>query len=380
MIPVFRSFFIILGFYCSVRFCPHKRFTGHFSIFMVNNSEPIILGIESSCDDTSAAVLRGDRLLSNITASQDVHRLYGGVVPEYASRAHQQNIIPVVTQALEHAKIHKNQLSALAYTRGPGLLGSLLVGASFSKAVAMALDIPLLAVDHLDAHMLAHFIREGDQDKEVPDFPYLCLTVSGGHTQIDLVEAPFRTVLLGRTIDDAAGEAFDKAAKIMGLPYPGGVMVDRLSANGDPLAFRFSEPRIAGLDFSFSGLKTSFLYFIRDRLKEDQDYIEKNKAGLCASIQHSVVHMLMEKLQAAARQSGVRDIAIAGGVSANSALRAAVMAAGREEGWRVFIPPLSFCTDNAAMVAIAGWFRYKNAGFSEQGETPYARRDHKPAG
>lgn len=344
---------------------------------MVNNSEPLILGIESSCDDTSAAVLRGDRLLSNVTASQEVHRLYGGVVPEYASRAHQQNIIPVVANAIEQAKIHKNELSAVAYTRGPGLLGSLLVGSSFSKALAMALDIPLIAADHLDAHMLAHFIREDGENKAVPDFPYLCLTVSGGHTQIDRLDAPFRTVLMGKTIDDAAGEAFDKAAKIMGLPYPGGVMVDRLAAEGDRLAFHFSEPRIAGLDFSFSGLKTSFLYFIRDRLKEDQDFIDKNKADLCASIQHSIVHMLMEKLKLAAKQSGIRDIAIAGGVSANSALRDAVVSAGREEGWRVFIPPLSYCTDNAAMVAIAGWFRFKEAGFSDQGETPYARRDQK---
>ncbi len=331
-----------------------------------------ILGIESSCDDTSAAVLKDRRILSNVIANQDIHKSYGGVVPELASRAHQQNIIPVVEVALQKAKIQKNQLSAVAFTRGPGLLGSLLVGTSFAKAFALGLDIPIIEVNHLKAHILAHFV-ETENDKGHPAFPFLCLTVSGGHTQIVRVDSPSEMEILGKTIDDAAGEAFDKAAKIMGLPYPGGPEIDRLAQVGNPKAFSFPEPKIQGLNYSFSGLKTSFLYFLRDRLKEDEDFIEKNKADLSASIQDTIIRVLLSKLRRAARETGIGEVAIAGGVSANSGLRQQLTAMAQKEGWRVFIPDFQFTTDNAAMIAIAGYFKYLDKDFASQDIAPYAK-------
>ncbi len=333
-----------------------------------------ILGIESSCDDTSAAVLRDRQVLSNLIANQEVHRNYGGVVPELASRAHQQNIIPVVEQALRNAKISKNQLHGIAFTRGPGLLGSLLVGTSFAKSFAMSLGIPLIDVDHMDAHILAHFIDDQAPGREFPDFPFLCLTVSGGHTQIVRINDYDDFEIIGKTIDDAAGEAFDKAAKIMGLPYPGGPLIDKLGKEGNEKAFSFPEPAIPGLDYSFSGLKTSFLYFLRDRLREDADFTEKNKNDLCASIQRTIVDILLKKLILASEQTGIRDIAIAGGVSANSLLRSALHAQAGHSGWRVFIPKFEYCTDNAAMIGIAGYFKYLRGEFASQDLSPYARR------
>jgi N6-L-threonylcarbamoyladenine synthase len=332
----------------------------------------LILGIESSCDDTSAAVLKDTKILANVIAGQEVHKNYGGVVPELASRAHQQNIIPVIHQALKQANIKKNQLDAVAFTRGPGLLGSLLVGTSFSKAFALASGIPIIEVDHLKAHILAHFITE-NEGSEVPDFPFICLTVSGGHSQIVKVDDPHTFTILGQTIDDAAGEAFDKAAKIMGLPYPGGPYIDRLAKEGDAKAFDFPKPRIQDLDYSFSGLKTSFLYFIRDKIKSDPDFIEKEKANLAASIQRIIIEVLMDKLVMAAQQAGVNEIALAGGVSANSGLRNAVKAKANELGWNIFIPKFEYTTDNAAMIAIAGYFKYLRGEFSSQDITPYAR-------
>ena len=338
-----------------------------------------ILGIESSCDDTSAAVLQNDLLLSNVIAGQEVHRSFGGVVPELASRAHQQNIIPVIDAAIKKANITKNDLSAVAFTQGPGLLGSLLVGISFAKAFALGLNIPLIEVDHLNAHILAHFVRlpqtpDGIPQKPAPAFPFLCLTVSGGHTQLVLVHGDEEMEIIGQTIDDAAGETFDKAAKIMGLPYPGGPVIDRLAKEGDPKKFTFAKPHIAGLDFSFSGLKTSILYFIRDELKKDEAFIENNKADLCASIQDSIIGILLKKVIAAADVTGIRQVAIAGGVSANSALRKALLAAGEKHGWDVFIPPFQFTTDNAAMIAMAGYFKFKKGEFGSQNATPYARK------
>lgn len=332
-----------------------------------------ILGIESSCDDTSAAITADDHLLSNIIANQEVHRIYGGVVPELASRAHQQNIIPVVEAAMKKAKISKNQLSAVAFTRGPGLLGSLLVGTSFAKSLALGLEIPIIETDHLQAHILAHFLKDDAAEKAIPAFPFLCLTVSGGHTQLVIVRDHFDMELIGQTIDDAAGETFDKAAKIMGLPYPGGPLIDKLAAEGNPEAFRFSKPVISGLDFSFSGLKTSILYFLRDHIKEDPEFLEKNKADLCASIQSSVISILMEKLVAAAGQYGIRDVAIAGGVSANSLLRKELVKAGEHYQWNVFIPKIEFSTDNAAMIAITGYFKFLRKDFADQLVAPYAR-------
>ena len=332
-----------------------------------------ILGIESSCDDTAAAVTVDNRILSNVTASQEVHRNFGGVVPELASRAHQQNIIPVIHAALQKANIHKNQLSAVAFTRGPGLLGSLLVGISFAKSFALGLNIPIIEVDHLQAHILAHFLRDEFSTKPAPVFPFLCLTVSGGHTQITVVKSPFDFQVIGRTIDDAAGETFDKAAKIMGLPYPGGPVIDALAKAGNPDAFLFSKPVIPGLDFSFSGLKTSILYFLRDHLKQDPDFIENNKADLCASIQASIVSILLRKVKTAAAETGIREVAIAGGVSANSALRSAFLKAGEDLNWNVFIPRMEYSTDNAAMIAITGYFKYHNHDFADLSVAPYAR-------
>ncbi|HPE43792.1 MAG TPA: tRNA (adenosine(37)-N6)-threonylcarbamoyltransferase complex transferase subunit TsaD [Bacteroidales bacterium] len=335
-----------------------------------------ILGIESSCDETSAAVLNGTRLCSNIIASQKVHEKYGGVVPELASRAHQQNIIPVIDTAIKEANINKNELQAVAFTRGPGLLGSLLVGTSFAKAFSMAMDIPMVEVDHMDAHILAHFITD-EQHKKVPEFPFLCLTVSGGHTQIVLVKDYFDMNIIGQTIDDAAGETFDKAAKIMGLPYPGGPVIDKLAQQGDPFAFQFAEPRIPDLNYSFSGLKTSILYFLRDELKKDEQFIEKHKANLCASIQHTIVDLLMKKLILASKQTGIRQVAIAGGVSANSGLHQAMQQAAAENKWEIYIPKLSYSTDNAAMIAVAGYFKYKQNLFADHNITPYARQSIK---
>ncbi len=332
-----------------------------------------ILGIESSCDDTAAAIIAGDRILSNVTAGQDVHKAFGGVVPELASRAHQQNIIPVIASAIQKANINKNQLSAVAFTRGPGLLGSLLVGISFAKSFALGLNIPILEIDHLRAHILAHFIQDEAATRPVPAFPFLCLTVSGGHTQIVRVKDHFSMEIIGQTIDDAAGEAFDKTAKILELPYPGGPMIDQLAMNGNPNAYRFAKPQIPGLDYSFSGLKTSILYFLRDRLKEDPEFIEKNKADICASVQKTIVDILLHKLSLAAEQTGIRDIAIAGGVSANSGLRKALTDLGIRNQWNVFIPKMAYSTDNAAMIAITGYFKYLKGDFGDQSAVPYAR-------
>ena len=332
----------------------------------------LILGIESSCDETSAAVIRDTKILANIIAGQEVHKNYGGVVPELASRAHQQNIIPVIHQALKTANISKKELDAIAFTRGPGLLGSLLVGTSFAKSFALALGIPIIEVDHLKAHILAHFIRD-HADDPVPSFPFLCLTVSGGHTQIVRVDDPYTFSIVGQTIDDAAGEAFDKAAKIMGLPYPGGPVIDKLAREGNPEAFVFSKPRIEGFDYSFSGLKTSFLYLVRDALKKDSEFIERSKADLAASIQKTIIETLLDKLLLASESTGIKDIAVAGGVSANSGLREALKQAGAANNWDVFIPPFAYTTDNAAMIAIAGYYKYLRADFANQDIAPYAR-------
>lgn len=331
-----------------------------------------ILGIESSCDDTSAAVIRDGILLSNVIASQSVHEEYGGVVPELASRAHQQNIVPVVDAAIRRAGISKGDLSAIAFTRGPGLLGSLLVGTSFAKGLSLGLRVPIVDVNHLHGHVLSHFVRRQEGDR-VPEFPFLCLLVSGGNSQIVLVKGYNDMEILGQTIDDAAGEAFDKCAKVMGLPYPGGPHIDRLAAEGNPDAFKFAKPRIPGLDYSFSGLKTSFLYTLRDNLRQDPGFIEKNKADLAASLQRTIIDILMEKLALAVKETGVKTIAIGGGVSANSGVRDAVAGYCLEKGIEAFIPERAFTTDNAAMVAIAGYFKYLDKQFCPYSEAPYAR-------
>lgn len=331
-----------------------------------------ILGIESSCDDTSAAVIRDGILASNIIASQKVHEEYGGVVPELASRAHQQNIVPVVDAALRHAGIDKHDLSAIAFTRGPGLLGSLLVGTSFAKGLSLGLDIPIVDVNHLHGHVLSHFIRKKEDDT-VPEFPYLCLLISGGNSQIILVKSPSDMEVLGQTIDDAAGEAFDKCAKVMGLPYPGGPHIDRLAAEGNPARFKFSKPRIPGLDYSFSGLKTSFLYTLRDNIKVDPDFIEKNKADLAASLQATIIDILLSKLKKAVEMTGVHTVAIGGGVSANSGVRNAMAEYCNKNGLTAFIPERAFTTDNAAMVAIAGYFKFLDKQFCKYDAAPYAR-------
>ncbi len=331
-----------------------------------------ILGIESSCDDTSAAVIRNRKLLSNVIAGQEVHKAYGGVVPELASRAHQQNIIPVVEAALKKGGVEVSDIDAVAFTRGPGLLGSLLVGTSFVKGFSLARDIRMIDVNHLQAHILVHFIQT-DNDHPSPEFPFLCLLVSGGHTQLVLVEDHLKMKIIGKTIDDAAGEAFDKCAKVMGLPYPGGPFVDKLAGEGDPLRFNFNKPRIKDFDYSFSGLKTSFLYFLRDRLKEDKDFIEKNKSDLAASLQRTIVDILLDKLIKAAESNGLREIALAGGVSANSGLREAIKRESLNRGWQIHIPEFRFTTDNAAMIAITGYYKYLAGEFAEQGITPKAR-------
>ena len=318
----------------------------------------IILGIESSCDDTSAAVISDGWLLSNVIASQDVHKAYGGVVPELASRAHEQNIVPVVSEALSRAGISASDLTAIAFTRGPGLLGSLLVGTSFAKALGLALDIPIVEVNHLQGHILAGFVKQKDKPVVQPSFPYLCLLVSGGNSQIVKVNSPLDFEILGQTIDDAVGEAFDKCSKMMGLGYPGGPVIDRLAKLGDPERFKFAKPHIPGLDYSFSGIKTSLLYFVRDEIAKDPDFMEKNKEDICASFQKTLIDILMDKLIKAAKQTGIREITIGGGVSANSGLRDRIVAEGRKRGWNTYLPEFKFTTDNAAMIAIAGYYHY----------------------
>jgi len=333
----------------------------------------IILGIESSCDDTAAAVVQDGVLLSNIVADQEVHRKYGGVVPELASRAHQQNIVPVVDQALKMAGIKSQDLSAVAFTRGPGLLGSLLVGSSFAKGFALAGDIPLVEVNHLQAHILVHFLKQPDRDVSMPLFPFLCLLVSGGHTQLIVVRDYLELEIIGTTIDDAAGEAFDKSAKVIGLPYPGGPLVDRYARDGNADAFAFTKPVIKELDYSFSGLKTAFLYFVRDRLKENKDFIKQNRNDLCASIQKTIVEILTDKLEKAFLQTGIREIALAGGVSANSGLRERIKWLAQKHGWNVFIPEISLSTDNAAMIAMTGYIKFLAGEFAGLDSSPLAR-------
>ena len=335
--------------------------------------EPIILGIESSCDDTSAAVLVGHKLLSNVIASQAVHTAYGGVVPELASRAHEQNIVPVVSEAIRRAGITAQDLDAIAFTRGPGLLGSLLVGTNFAKGLSLSLGIPMVEVNHLHAHVLAHFLEEEGEEHQSPEFPFLCLLVSGGNSQIILVRSASDMEIIGQTIDDAAGEAFDKCAKVMGLGYPGGPVVNRLANEGNPKAFAFSKPNVPGYDYSFSGLKTSFLYTLRDELEKNPNFIEERKADLCASLQATVIDILMKKLRQAAKDLGIRQVAVAGGVSANTGLRDAFHDHARRYGWKVFIPKFAYTTDNAAMVAMNGYFSFIDGKRTELDAVPFAR-------
>lgn len=332
-----------------------------------------ILGIESSCDDTSAAVLRNGCLLSNVVAGQKVHEAYGGVVPELASRAHQQNIVPVVDQAIRQAGIGRDEISAVAFTRGPGLLGSLLVGTSFAKGFALSLNIPIIEVNHLQGHVLAHFIREEDVEFRAPAFPHLCLLVSGGNSQLVLVRDYLEMEVIGQTIDDAAGEAFDKCAKVMGMPYPGGPLIDRLAKEGNPAAFRFARPVIKDLDYSFSGLKTSFLYFLRDQLKRNSNFIEEHQRDLCASLQQAIIDILMDKLIKAAKRTGIREITVAGGVSANSGLQNALRKEAQKMHWNLFIPKFAFTMDNAAMIAITGYYKYLRGEFTGMDAVPFAR-------
>lgn len=332
-----------------------------------------ILAVESSCDDTSVAVVRDGFVLSNLIANQDIHMSYGGVVPELASRAHQANIVPVTQQALSRAGVDPAELSAIAFTRGPGLLGSLLVGTSFAKGFALAQDIPLIEVNHLQAHVMAHFILESDRVNRIPSFPFLCLLVSGGHTRIIVMKNHYDMELIGNTIDDAAGEAFDKCGKVMGFPYPAGPLIDRLSKEGNPEAYSFAKPYVRGLDFSFSGLKTSFLYFLRDRISTDPGFIEKNKADLCASLQHVIVNILVSKVARAAQLTGIREIGIAGGVSANSGLREAMTAEAARKKWNLFLPEFRYTTDNAAMIGITGYYKYLRGEFCGHDAIPLAR-------
>lgn len=336
-----------------------------------------ILGIESSCDDTSAAVLRDGVLLSNVTASQDVHRAYGGVVPELASRAHQQNIVPVVDQAIKQAGITMEQLNAIAFTRGPGLMGSLLVGVSFAKGMARALGIPIIDVNHLQGHVMAHFIKESDGDTSAPPYPFLCLLVSGGNSQIVKVKAYNDMEVIGQTIDDAAGEAIDKCSKVMGLGYPGGPIIDRLARQGNPKAYHFAEPHIAGLDYSFSGLKTSFLYSLRDWIAAEPDFIEHHKEDLAASLEFTIVDILMKKLKLAVKQTGIKHVAVAGGVSANNGLRAAFHDAAQRYGWTIYIPKFSYTTDNAAMIAVTGYHKYLDGDFCSIDAPAFAKTTFK---
>jgi N6-L-threonylcarbamoyladenine synthase len=332
-----------------------------------------ILAIESSCDDTSAAIVEDGYLLSNLIAGQEVHRSYGGVVPELASRAHQANIVPVVDQAIKKAGGRKEDIDAVAFTRGPGLLGSLLVGTSFAKGLALALAKPLIEVNHLQAHVLSHWLKERGGDSRIPKLPFLCLLVSGGHTQLVVVDKDMKLKEIGSTIDDAAGEAFDKCAKIMGMPYPGGPLIDKLAAGGDKRRFKFTRPKIEGLDYSFSGLKTNFLYFLRDALKENENFIEENRNDLCASLQWTIVEILSDKLVRAAEKTGIKEVGIAGGVAANSGLRNALLELGKEYGWNIYLPKPAYTTDNAAMIAITGYFKYLEKDFSSQDIVPLAR-------
>lgn len=333
----------------------------------------VILGIESSCDDTSAAVIRDGVLLSNVTASQAVHEAYGGVVPELASRAHQQNIVPVVHEALKRAGVGREELSAVAFTRGPGLMGSLLVGVSFAKGLAASLGIPMIEVNHLQGHILAHFVRKEGDTHEVPEFPFLCLLVSGGNSQIVLVRAYNDMEIVGKTIDDAAGEAIDKCSKVMGLGYPGGPIIDRLARKGNPKAYEFARPNIAGYDYSFSGLKTSFLYNLRDWVADDPDFVEHHKEDIAASLEHTIVDILMKKLRKAAKDFGISRVAVAGGVSANTGLREAFLDHARRFGWKVYIPEFGYTTDNAAMIAMAGCFKYADRDFCPMEKPAYSR-------
>ncbi|PIP54624.1 MAG: tRNA (adenosine(37)-N6)-threonylcarbamoyltransferase complex transferase subunit TsaD [Bacteroidetes bacterium CG23_combo_of_CG06-09_8_20_14_all_32_9] len=332
-----------------------------------------ILGIESSCDDTSAAVIRDGYLLSNVIAGQDVHKSYGGVVPELASRSHLANIIPVVDQAIKQACIKKEEISAISFTLGPGLLGSLLVGTSFAKGLSLSLKIPLIEVNHLHGHVLSHFIIEKNNPKPVPKFPHLCLLISGGHTQIIKVDSPLLMKVIGNTIDDAVGEAFDKAAKVLGLPYPGGPVIDKLALKGNPNAFTFAKPRISELDFSFSGLKTSFLYFLRDKMAKNPEFITREKNNLCASLQQTIVEILLEKITKAVKKTGIKEITISGGVSANMAIRKQFSELSAKNNWNVFIPPLAFSTDNAAMIAITGYYKFQQKLFAGHDVVPIAR-------
>jgi N6-L-threonylcarbamoyladenine synthase len=338
---------------------------------MVKDKSIYILGIESSCDDTSAAVICNGKVLTNVVANQKIHAKYGGVVPELASRAHQQNIVPVIQQAIQQANIDKKQLSAIAFTRGPGLMGSLLVGSSFARSLALALNIPLISVNHMQAHVLAHFIDDEDQQK--PPFPFLCLTISGGHTQIVKITSYFDMEVIGETLDDAVGEAFDKSAKILGLPYPGGPFVDKYARLGNPNAFEFSKPKMADLNFSFSGLKTGILYFIQKKVKENPTFIEENLNDICASIQRTIVEILFDKLEKAVELTGINHIAIAGGVSANSEIRETLKATEEKFGWKTYIPKFEYTTDNAGMIAIVGYLKYLENDFSNQTTTTTAR-------
>lgn len=337
----------------------------------MQNSEVFILAIESSCDDTAAAVLHNDKVLSNVVTNQLIHNQYGGVVPELASRAHQQNIVPVIDAALRKANIQKEQLSAIAFTQGPGLMGSLLVGSSFAKSLALALQIPLIAVNHMHAHILAHFIDEEGYDK--PEFPFLALTISGGHTQIVRVDGFFTMTIIGETTDDAVGEAFDKSAKILGLPYPGGPLVDKYAQLGNPKAFAFTKPKVPGLDFSFSGLKTAILYFIQKKTKEDPNFIEENTNDICASIQHTIIEILMDKLKLAVKETGIKQVAIGGGVSANSGIRNTLKEAEKKYGWKTFIPKFEYTTDNAAMIGIVGYQKFLSEHFETASVVSKAR-------
>ncbi len=340
-------------------------------IFMMKQKPIYILSIESSCDDTGAAVLCDRKVISNVIANQEVHAKYGGVVPELASRAHQQNIVPVVQQALHRANIDKKDVNAIAFTQGPGLMGSLLVGTSFAKSLSMALGVPLIAVNHMEAHILAHFIE--NEEQQAPPFPFLCLTISGGHTQIVKITDYFTMEILGETIDDAVGEAFDKSAKLLGLPYPGGPLIDKYAKQGNPKKFLFTKPRVEGLNFSFSGLKTAILYFLQKNTKENPNFIEENLYDICASIQHTIVEILFNKLKKASKQTGIKHIAIAGGVSANSAIRNKLFSFEKTLGWKTYIPKFEYTTDNAGMIGIAGYYKYLQQHFSEQNITATPR-------
>ena len=337
----------------------------------MENQKKYILAIESSCDDTSAAVLCNTKVLSNVVATQEIHKQYGGVVPELASRAHQQNIVPVVHQALAKANIDKKQLSAIAFTRGPGLMGSLLVGTSFAKSLALGLDIPLIQVNHMEAHILAHFIE--DDAQTTPEFPFLAMTISGGHTQIVKVTDHFNMEVLGETLDDAVGEAFDKSAKLMGLPYPGGPLIDKYAKLGDATAFSFPKPKVDGLNFSFSGLKTSILYFLQRESQKNSDFVAENINDICASVQYTILEILMEKLQMAVDQTGITRIAIGGGVAANSGIRGRLRDAEENLGWQTFIPKFEYCTDNAAMIGIVGYLKFNKGEFTQQNIAAKAR-------